>query len=32
MNFLDVGARDGRLTYLLGIRGNLEFDQDLSTE
>lgn len=27
MNFLDVGARDGDLTYLLGIRGALEFDQ-----
>lgn len=26
MYFLDVGARDGALTYLLGIRGNLEFD------
>jgi SAM-dependent methyltransferase len=28
MHFLDVGARDGELTYLLGIRGNLEFDND----
>ncbi len=28
MAFLDVGARDGELTYLLGIRGNLDFDQD----
>jgi len=27
MSFLDVGARDGELTYLLGIRGNLSFDQ-----
>lgn len=27
MTFLDVGARDGELTYLLGIRGKLEFDQ-----
>ena len=26
MCFLDVGARDGTLTYLLGIRGNLEYD------
>jgi hypothetical protein len=28
MTFLDVGARDGELTYLLGIRGNLNFDED----
>jgi len=28
MAFLDVGARDGVLTYLLGIHGNLEFDQN----
>jgi len=27
LRFLDVGARDGRLDYLLGIRKNLEFDQ-----
>ena len=27
MAFLDVGARDGQLTYLLGIRRNLEFDR-----
>ncbi len=27
MNFLDVGARDGALTYLLGIRGNFEFNE-----
>jgi SAM-dependent methyltransferase len=27
MTFLDVGARDGELTYLLGIRGKLEFEQ-----
>lgn len=26
MYFLDVGARDGELTYLLGIRENLDFD------
>jgi SAM-dependent methyltransferase len=26
LNFLDVGARDGALTYLLGISGNLEYD------
>jgi SAM-dependent methyltransferase len=26
LTFLDVGARDGELTYLLGIRGNFEFD------
>lgn len=28
MAFLDVGARDGALTYLLGIHGNLEYAQD----
>lgn len=27
--FLDVGARDGRLEYLLGIRQNLEFDREM---
>lgn len=27
MRFLDVGGRDGKLTYLLGIHGNLDFDQ-----
>jgi SAM-dependent methyltransferase len=27
--FLDVGARDGRLEYLLGIRQNLEFDAEM---
>ena len=27
MAFLDVGARDGELTYLLGIQGKLDFDQ-----
>ena len=26
LNFLDVGARDGKLTYLLGINRNLNFD------
>lgn len=29
LRFLDVGARDGRLDYLLGIRENLDFDQAL---
>lgn len=28
MAFLDVGARDGQLTYLLGIKGNLDFDSE----
>ena len=27
MHFLDVGARDGALTYLLGMKENLVFDQ-----
>lgn len=27
LNFLDVGARDGALTYLLGISGNLEYSE-----
>jgi SAM-dependent methyltransferase len=27
LKFLDVGARDGALTYLLGIKGNFEFDE-----
>ena len=27
--FLDVGARDGRLEYMLGITENLEFDQEM---
>jgi hypothetical protein len=27
MSFLDVGARDGELTYLLGIRGNFDYDE-----
>jgi SAM-dependent methyltransferase len=29
LKFLDVGARDGRLDYLLGIHRNLEIDPDL---
>jgi SAM-dependent methyltransferase len=29
LTFLDVGARDGRLDYLLGIRQNLHFDSGL---
>jgi len=29
LKFLDVGARDGQLDYLLGIRENLDFDQRL---
>lgn len=29
LRFLDVGGRDGELTYLLGGRGPLEFDQSL---
>lgn len=29
LTFLDVGARDARLDYLLGIRRNLEFDNEL---
>lgn len=28
MAFLDVGARDGALTYLLGIHGNLDYEQE----
>jgi SAM-dependent methyltransferase len=28
MTFLDVGARDGALTYMLGIRGNLDFNDE----
>ena len=27
LNFLDVGARDGALTYLLGISGNLDYSE-----
>lgn len=27
MKFLDVGARDGELTYLLGVTTNMKFDQ-----
>ncbi|MEK6927130.1 MAG: methyltransferase domain-containing protein [Nanoarchaeota archaeon] len=26
MKFLDIGGRDGKLTYLLGISGNLRYD------
>jgi SAM-dependent methyltransferase len=29
LNFLDIGARDGKLDYLLGIRANLDFDSEL---
>jgi hypothetical protein len=29
LTFLDVGARDSRLTYLLGIRRNLEVDEEM---
>jgi SAM-dependent methyltransferase len=29
LTFLDVGARDGRLDYLLGIHENLRFDPEL---
>jgi SAM-dependent methyltransferase len=29
LRFLDVGGRDGRLSYLLGNIGPLEFDEDL---
>jgi SAM-dependent methyltransferase len=29
LTFLDVGARDGRLDYLLGIHRNLEIDEEL---
>lgn len=35
LNFLDVGARDGELSYLLGMKQNLVFDQsfyDLNME
>ena len=28
MKFLDVGARDGQLTYLLGITRNMKFDKN----
>ena len=27
MKFLDVGARDGQLTYLLGVTHNMKFDR-----
>jgi SAM-dependent methyltransferase len=29
LRFLDIGARDGRLDYLLGIHKNLEIDEDM---
>lgn len=29
MKFLDVGVKNGALTYLLGIKNNLEFDAEL---
>lgn len=29
LRFLDVGARDGRLSYLLGIDRNLRYDEDV---
>jgi len=29
LKFLDVGGKDGDLTYLLGIKNNLEFDAEL---
>lgn len=29
LRFLDVGARDGDLTYLLGMKGNLHFDSEM---
>jgi SAM-dependent methyltransferase len=29
MKFIDVGARDGRLDYLLGIEKNMNFDADM---
>jgi SAM-dependent methyltransferase len=32
LTFLDVGARDGRLDYLLGIHRNLELDPELYRE
>jgi SAM-dependent methyltransferase len=32
LNFLDVGARDGALTYLLGIRKDLVFDEQFYRE
>jgi SAM-dependent methyltransferase len=32
LRFLDVGARDGRLDYLLGIRTNLDFDPEFYAE
>jgi SAM-dependent methyltransferase len=32
LKFLDVGARDGKLSYLLGNRGNLNFDEAFYNE
>jgi SAM-dependent methyltransferase len=32
LNFLDVGAKDGSLRYLLGIKSNLEFDENFYHE
>lgn len=32
LNFLDVGARDGELRYLLGTRTNLQFDREFYEE
>lgn len=32
LKFLDVGARDGALTYLLGIKGNFEFNEEFYQE
>ena len=29
MKFIDVGARDGRLDYLLGIEKNMKFNYDI---
>lgn len=29
LEFLDVGGKDGELTYLLGIKNNLEFDAEM---
>lgn len=29
LNFLDVGARDGKLDYLLGIESNLKFNREM---
>src|SRR6476620_4259146 len=32
LRFLDLGARDGKLEYLLGIRENLDFDRGFYEE